>query len=286
MLVVCRAKFFKMKQKMKFSFLMLALCGVMTMISCRRNNDKNTDQDTEMAKDNALGEVVYQDALNIADEASGLNTGEPLGQYKTASNCATVSHDTTSTPKTITIDFGATNCLCNDGRYRRGQVLVSYTGKYRDSGHVHTITFNNYFVNDNQVLGSKSVQNMGTNSNGQSYFTVTVNGLIIRAVTLDSVIWNSNRVRTWLQGESTPTRTDDVYSITGSGSGSRPNGTSYTTNITQALVREIGCKWFTSGKVDIQPSNKPLRSLDYGNTGCDNAATVTINGVTYNITLN
>jgi len=274
-----------MKMNFRISLFMLAIFITAMMVSCKRNNI-NKDQDTELARDNALGESTYQDVLNMADEAADLKTGDALGQYKTASNCAIITHDTTTSPRTITIDFGSANCLCNDGRYRRGQVLVQYTGKYRDSGYVHTISFNNYFVNDHQVLGTKSVTNMGTNGSGQSYFNITVNGLIIKAVTGDSVIWTSNRTRTWLQGESTQTRSDDVYSVSGSGSGSRPNGVSYTMNIIQPLIREVGCKWFTSGKVEIQPSNKPLRTLDYGSSGCDNAATVLINGNTYNIILN
>ncbi len=272
-------------QKMKFGLIILALGTSLIFNACRKTTSSK-DNDTETAKDNALGDFVYSDALNIADDASTVNSGDNLGSYKTSSNCAVVTHDTLSTPKTITVDFGPTNCLCNDGRNRRGKILVSYTGKYRDAGHLHTITFDNYFVNDNQVLGSKSVTNMGLNSSGQTYFNIVVNGLIIRATTLDSVIWNSNRTRTWTQGESTMMRADDVYEISGSGSGQRANGTAYTMTITQPLVRAVACSWIQSGKIDIQPANRPVRQIDFGAGGCDNQATVTINNVTYNITLN
>lgn len=272
-------------QKMKFGLIILALGTSLIFNACRKTTSSK-DNDTETAKDNALGDFVYSDALNIADDASTVNSGDNLGSYKTSSNCAVVTHDTLSTPKTITIDFGLNNCLCNDGRNRRGKILVSYTGKYRDAGHIHTITFDNYFVNDNQVLGSKSVTNMGLNTLGQTYFNIVVNGLIIRATTLDSVIWNSNRTRTWTQGESTMMRADDVYEITGNGSGQRANGTAYTMTITQALVRAVACSWIQSGKIDLQPANRPLRQIDFGTGGCDNQATVTINNVTYNITLN
>jgi hypothetical protein len=56
-------------------------------------------------------------------------------------------------------------------------------------------------------------------------------------------------------------------------------------NIIQPLVKEIGCKWITSGKVEIQPTGKLLRTVDYGNGTCDKDATLLINGNTYNITL-
>lgn len=273
------------QQTWKLGLFALALTGSMYLISCNRNGN-NTDKDTETASDNSLGEFIYDDVNNIADDASGKKTGDNLGNYKTASNCATVTHDTLSSPKLITVDFGTTNCLCNDGRYRRGKVLVSYTGKYKDSGSVRTITFDNYYVNNNKVLGSRTVSNMGHNANNQTYFNIAVNGLIIKANTLDSVIWNSNRVRTWIQGEGTPTWADDVYEITGSGNGQRANGNTWTMNIIQPLVRDLSCNWISAGTMELQPTGKALRTIDFGNGACDNEATVTINGNVYTITMN
>ena len=264
----------------------LVVATSLFFFACNRNKDKNnkSDNDTEMSSDNALAENSYNDALNIADEASTLNTGDNLGSYKTTSNCATITHDTMTNPKTIVIDFGNTNCLCNDGRYRKGKILVSYTGKYKIAGSTHTITFDNYFINNNQIMGSKTVSNMGLNANNQSYFSISVAGKIIKANMTDSIVWNSNRTRTWTQGEATQTWTDDVYEITGSGNGSNSHG-SYTMNIVQPLVKALACDWISSGKVELQPSGKLLRTIDYGNGNCDNNATVLINGNTYNITL-
>lgn len=270
--------------QIKIAFYAMCIAGSLFLLSCNKNGKNTKDTDTEMASDNALAEFSYNDALNIADDASTKNTGEGLGNYKTTSNCATITHDTVSNPRTITIDFGATNCLCSDGRNRRGKVLVSYTGKYRDAGHVHTISFDNYFINDNNVLGTKTVTNMGLNAANQSFFNITVNGLIIKAVTMDSVTWNSTRTRTWIQGEATQSWLDDVYEITGSGSGQNSKG-SYTMTVIEPLVKEIACQWITSGKVELQPSGKLLRTIDFGNGACDNSATVLINGNTYTITL-
>jgi hypothetical protein len=266
----------------KLGLFAFAITGILLLTDCNRKN-KNNDNDTEIVADNALSESAYNDVLNIADDASDKNTGDNLGNYKTSSNCATVTHDTLSTPKTITIDFGAANCLCNDGRYRRGKILVSYTGHYRDSGSVHTITFDAYAVNDRQIMGSKTVTNMGHNSFGHPYFSIIVNGLIIKP-TGDSITWNSNRTRVWTQGDSTQTRLDDVYEITGSASGTK-GSTNYTMTIIQPLVRHMDCNWISSGKIELQPSGKPLRTIDYGAGTCDNTATVTINGTVYTITL-
>ena len=60
----------------------------------------------------------------------------------------------------------------HDGKNRRGIINVSYTGSYRATGSVHTITFTDYFVNDNQLLGVKTVTNTGLNTNNNPTWTV------------------------------------------------------------------------------------------------------------------
>jgi hypothetical protein len=134
-------------------------------------------------------------------------------------------------------------------------------------------------------MGSKSVENMGKNAQNQSYFNINVNGMIVKT-TGDTLIWNAIRTRTWTQGEATQQWADDVYEITGTASGQRANGIPYTMTITQPLVKALDCQWISAGKMDIQPTGYNLRSIDFGNGNCDNNATVTINGNTYNITLN
>lgn len=282
-----RRKFFIVMIKYNFKNMMVALGALAFLFTaCKRNRITDDESDNTFAKDNASSEFFYNDALNIADQAAITLSGNNLDNYKTTSNCATVTHDTISVPHTITIDFGSVNCLCNDGRYRRGQVLVSYMGAYKDSGSVHTITFNNYYVNDNHVMGSKQVTNMGHNSSGHLYFNIMVNGQVIKAITQDTILWNQNRVRTYLQGDSTQTKLDDIYSITGSGSGQKANGTTYTMTITSPLIKDMSCDWIKQGSVEIQPNGGALRLLDFGNGTCDDQATITVNGVSHPITLN
>jgi hypothetical protein len=269
--------------RIQLSILAISLFGILVTFACNRK-EKVKDMDTELAKDNTLAEGTFNDVLRIADDASETASGGNLGDYKTASNCATVTHDTLASPKTITIDFGSSNCLCNDNRYRRGKILISYTGQYKMAGSVHTIQFDSYFVNDHHVTGSKTVTNMGLNTANQTYFTIVVNGLIIKS-TGDSISWNSTRTRTWTQGESTLVKADDVFEIIGSASGSKA-GNSFTMNILQPLQRKRDCQWISAGIIEMVPSTKPTRTINFGNGLCDNLATVTILGTTYNITLN
>lgn len=283
---------------MKIKLSIFALSVLFALNSCKKTA-KTVDKDVSVATDNSLGDAIYNDVQNISDQAakgqltfymsiSGLDEKEEVKNLEANAkiSCATITHDSISNPKTLTIDFGNTNCLCNDGKYRKGQINVSYNGKYRDPGSVHSISFTNYFVNDNQVLGSKTVTNNGVNGNGNLTFSIVVDGTIKKANNGGSIIWKSNRTREWLSGSNTSTWYDDVYSITGNGSGMSAKGVSYTTKITTPLRRALNCHWFDSGVIEVNPANLPVRVIDYGSGSCDNNVNVTINGVTYPITIN
>jgi hypothetical protein len=261
------------------------------MTGCKKDNTE--DNDTSSASDNALAEATFNDVTNISDEAgySGSLSNYRLGDSQgVLTSCATVSFDSlnTSDQDTIKIDFGTTNCTGNDGRNRRGIIWVYYNGHYRDSASTHTITFSNYYVNDNQVLGSKTVTNLGHNSNGNLVYDINVNGQLILANNGGTVTWTSQRQREWTSGESTMIWSDDVYSVTGSASGTGADGHNFTVNITSPLIRNmsIGCRrHFVQGVFVLTPDNKPARTVDFGSGTCDDIATVTINNHIYTIHL-
>lgn len=267
------------------------LCASLLFTSCKK--DKK-DNDTSSAGENSMAEACYNDVINIADEAGRTGT---LSNYRLGENqdgllsaCATVTFDSTNSTDqdTIHIDFGSVNCLCNDSRNRRGEIIVYYQGQYRDSASIHTITFNNYFVNDNQILGTKTVTNLGHNSLGHLVYDITVVGQIVLANSAGVINWNSQKQREWVQGESTLIWNDDIYSITGTAAGVGANGQSFTVNITSPLIRNMafGCRrHFVQGVFVITPDNLPARTLDFGTGTCDDIATVTINNHIYTIQL-
>lgn len=272
-----------MKTKTYFSFFLFSLIIVS---SCRR--DRDVDTDTSGARDNALAESSFNEIQTIADQAQA---GD-LGNYRDMNDtiylgCATIIRDTLSTPRSITVDFGTVNCECADGKERRGKIVTSYTGSYRDSGTVITHIPVDYFINDNQITGTKTVTNMGKNSDNHTWFDISVSGTIIKANGGGTITWISDREREWIEGESTGAGywQDDVYLITGSASGTGANGNSFTSVITEALRIELDCEHITGGEFEFTPSNKPVRTVNFGSGACDNEITVTINGNTYTITL-
>ncbi len=285
----------KMKKSLVYITL-LFLGGILILNGCKK--DKTTeevkDTDTQTASDNSLAEGTFNDVNNIANQAVENGTLSTYRQGNDPANilssCATITPHDTSGHGRVDIDFGSTPCLCNDLRYRQGIVYVSYSGRYRDSTTVITVSFNNYYVGQSQtnmykVMGTKRVTNLGHNSAGHEVFSVTVNGTLLNTAG-QTMSWNSSRYREWIAGESTVGNwADDEYKITGSVNGTGFAGNSYTLTITQALHIALNCRWIEDGKFEFTPNGRATRYVDYGTGACDAQATVTINGYSFNITL-
>jgi hypothetical protein len=277
----------KSKAFLPFLFLIFLLVN-----SCQK---QTIEKDTEIvsASDNALATSTSNDMISISDEAGKnklVSSFKIAESYAILSTCAQLQFDTVNhlNPDSILVNFGTNDCLCLDGRNRRGSILIIYTGKYKDSLTVITITPQNYFVEDNAIEGSKSITNLGHNASGHLVYSFS-DQLKITKPNGSKVSWNCQRQREWVFGENTPYYwPDDVYHLTGSSSGVASNGNSFSSEITTPLVRimQLGCrKHFVSGVITLKPLAKPERILDYGSGVCDNLATVTINGVTQTITL-
>lgn len=259
------------------SLLLIAALAI-PFTACRKDKDDDLDLDYTSANDNAKADDAFSDIMSQVDKAVTDNGLRDLCD-------ATVTFDTTSTPRTITLDFGTVNCTAPNGRLRRGRILVAYTGRYRDQGTVITITPENYYVNNNLVLGTKTVTNMGPDANGNLYFTVVVNGSLTAGDGSWTATHTAARTRTWVAGSNTPDWSDDVYLITGGGSGVNRNGVAYTVSITNALRVAMNCAFITQGTVQITPTGRPARTIDYGNGTCDGTFTVTVNGQTFTVTI-
>ncbi len=272
----------KFKSVFSLGSLFVAVSMVVFMSACHKTKADN--EDTSYATDYSVAEKTFNDVQTVSDQAATMSTasGAFKGTATTGSGCAVITRSFNGTDSVVTVDFGTTNCLCHDGSYRRGQIIVTFSGSYSTVGSVHNITFNNFFHNDNQVTGKKTVTNMGLNSAGQQYYNVSVNCTIIRANGGGTHTATWTRVRTIISS-GTPT----VYQITGSGTLVRPNGKTVGVSITSPLVMSSDCRWIEAGTLVYSLPNGLTRTMNYGNTAvCDDAAVVTLpNGTVKTITL-
>jgi hypothetical protein len=270
-----------MKRKITLTVLFTAAI-LTTFNSCRKESKENMQADEDLSK----AEFASSDADNMADAAARDQkayrvTNGAQDTYMSMSACATITRDSSGGVFTRTVDFGTSNCLCNDNRYRRGKIIITHTGNYFAVGSVKTITFDNYYVNDNHLEGTRTITNTGN-----LVWTIAATNMKLTKPDGTYITWTSNRTRTMVAGDATLAMSDDVYNIEGTWNGARSDGKTMTATITTPLKRELGCKWFESGVVEILTSgdNHP-RVIDYGNGTCDDQATVTYRNHTKTITL-
>lgn len=234
------------------------------------------DEMTNISDQAITGNMVYYKNGGVIVREPG---DKPLTQ-KTACNVI-ITIDTMGSVKTVTVDYGTSNCDCNDGKTRRGKIITTFTGFYHAQGTIITHTPVEYYVNDIKIDGTKTVENMGLNSSGKPYFNVQING-VATLTSGETLSYTSTRVRTWTDGFNTLlNRFDDEYDITGTAVGVFSSGGGYTTNITSPVHIKVGCGFPVSGTLEITPQSNPVRILDYGTGTCDATFTVTVNGQTY-----
>jgi len=259
--------------KTKLSFMLLV--AVVLLAACRK--DKKETLDNTITVDNSTAENLFSDLFKVVDNVSSTEDGVRDAEI----GCIdTIIVDTVSVPHTILIDFGTDDCTGEDGRIRKGKIHISYSGRYREEGTVITVTPDNYTVNGYALDGTKTITNMGENSEGDKYFVIVVNGSVTAPGGAWTSEWQSNRTRTWVEGEGTLTIWDDAYEITGTASGTNRNGVDYNIVITTPLRAEIGCRWLVSGTLVLTPDGYDARTVDFGNGECNNGFSVTVNGET------
>lgn len=282
MVLFINLKKMKMKKIILSAVLVTATISIL-LFSCRKPDNDITDR---LSLDNSDAEQVYNDVHQMSEEAyngslTSFKTDDASGIL--SGGCDTVIVDTIA--RVITIDFGPVNCTCADGKNRRGKISINYTGRYKDAGSVRTITFDNYYVNDNKVEGTKTVTNMGMNPDGNYYYNVSVSGSIIKADGSGTITWTSSRVRTWVNGYSTPTRSDDKYTITGSASGTTADGDAFTATISSPITFDMNCRYrLTAGSIIFNKIGGIDRTINFGSGACDNTFTVSARGRTRTLT--
>lgn len=188
----------------------------------------------------------------------------------------TVSPNDSTYPKTVTIDFGK-GCVGLDGKFRKGAIILHFTGPIRRSGSVLTITLRDFYLGRAHIEGTKVISNLS--ENGNLKYTVQVTGGKVTYPNGRGYSYNELRYVKQIEGGSTDEIRDDVYSIEGRLSTSFNNGVTISFNSESALIKKVACPWISDGTLKITINNRVL-FVNYGapdNGNCDNKALLTWN---------
>jgi hypothetical protein len=275
----------------------LAVLFSVILYSCQKENSLNTsqtvteEQATTYSDESAQTEASFDDVEDVSmtaaeEEGVASTPNGRVGEFHPLfeelrlriGDCATITvtpNDSTY-PKTVTIDFGD-GCLGADGKFRRGAIILTFTGPLRHSGSVVTITLRDFYLNRAHIEGTKLISNLS--ENGDVKFTVQVVAGKVTFPTGRGYAYDGIKYVKQIEGGSTRIVRDDVYSIEGRSKTGFNNGLTIVLNTESPLIKKVVCPWISNGSLKIKINDRVL-FLDYGapnNGDCDNKALLTWN---------
>jgi hypothetical protein len=255
----------------------IAITSILFLNGCLK--DKNADTETTSATDNSICENEFMRLLPTVNKIAIDEPGvQRLGSgNSTQSSCpdVTVPDSTGQYPRHMVIDYG-TGCTDPiDGKMRSGKIRATLTLPWDSVGSVITLSLDTYMVAGIHYEGTVELTRTGANS----FHKIVTNGKCTKtsATAPWTILFASTHDITFTSG-STVSSDPQIITLTGSNSGTDRNGTTWTSNITSPVVRDLNCTWITKGTIDLIPNGKPTRTVDFGDGTCDNKGTITISG--------
>ena len=220
------------------------------------------DETSEAMDDIALD--VYE-----TQQASEFNRNPP--NYNVP-DCVTITVVIEQHFREITIDFGTEGCLIR-GNVLKGKIILSFEANPEAQEILITKTLEDFYFNDKNIIGVKTILKERSNENGNPQFTKTVDITVIWPNGAEATRVGT-KVREWVEGHGSGVWSDNVFEITGNWTSTFRNGNSHSYEVVIPLRREVICYYFVSGSVDIERTDFS-GVLDYGEGDCDNLATFT-----------
>ncbi len=292
---------FKLTQLLNLSIFFCLLL----IVSCQKENSRNgSDDEQELAASTASSEsdTEAESVFNgFFDDVIGVNSDVGIGGtgiFGRIASCPDVTIDHLNAPDPfparVTLDFGVNGCTGPDGHFRKGKIVTVYTNGLRIPEAIATTEFVGFYFDSIKVEGVHKITNTSTvNPPPNRQFTVDViNGKLTRP-SGNFIEWNSHKVITQTEGLATSVPLDDIFKIEGNAHGKVKRGALivlWESSITEPLIKRFNCRWIVKGRIRTVRVNSSATSpwvavMDFGAGNCDNLATLTINGVTHQITL-
>lgn len=195
-------------------------------------------------------------------------------------SCATVTVSSNTFPKEIVIEYLKGCSTHHHDKY--GKVIINLSDTITTEGAVQTISYQDFYMDSIKIDLTASLKNLGKNVAGNW----VIERKYTQAITKNHETYVRSNTETveWISGFETSDKTDNVYSVSGSGSVVLNDTASYKKTITTPLLFDAGCDYIKSGVIELI-RNGVVSVINYGDGTCDNKATVTTDGTTEEINL-
>jgi len=274
--------------------LMVSLGLALVFTSCSENEpienleqDLNSTEVTLSAEMDVALETMDDIAIDAyeaqeADESSTSRTTNGNGFF-TLPDCVTITVVAQQNFRELTIDFGTEGCEVRNN-ILKGKIILSYTRDPEAREILISKTLEDFYFNDKSIVGNKTILRERSNDNGNPQYTKTLD-VTVEWPNGDEASRTGTKIREWVEGHGSGVWSDNVFEVTGNWTSNFRNGNTHSYEVTTPLRREMVCRFFVSGSVDVQRTNFS-GVFDYGDGECNNQATFTFeDGTVRNITL-
>ncbi len=275
----------------RLAIALVAFFFTLFIFSCKKEDTKpatpaiTETEAAEYSAESMEAEASFDDIQDIsmtaADEEGIISAGRAEGlrpfpflrlRLRIGANAViTVTPDDNTYPKTVTIDFGQGE-ICPDGKFRKGKIVLHFTGPIRKPGSIVTITLVEFQVGRARVEGTKVITNLS--ENGNIKFSVLVTDGKVTYPNGRSYTYEKLKYVKQVAGAATDEISDDIYSIEGYSKTTFKNGVVIAISTKEALIKKVNCAWISEGVLNVKVGDYEF-SLDYGipgNGDCDNKA--------------
>jgi len=266
----------------------------MLTLSCSKDDGgRMSDDDLALAQDEAYADALYEEVDNmVISEITSLDDNQYVDDGTKSSSggvcrTITVDHpDTTWFPKVITINYGegCTVVFNDDTRTRKGQIIITITDRWYKPGAQHIVTFQDFYINDIKIEGTRTITNMGLNDKMHLELGIKLEqGKVI----FSDTAWmtrEAEHVREWIYHLYSP---NDTVMVTGTASGINVKGETYERLITEPLVivhcPDYHWRWvIVDGTIQIMNSVRGTSTIEYSGSGCEGTIVVSKDGDHHN----
>jgi len=266
-------------KKISLLFTIILFGLAIVFISCEKEDqkdDENTLLTIPSAEDEALEDMLWNAIDADVDFAGAVMNAKGYKSVLDSCPMIILEHpDSAYFPRTLIIDYGE-SCETWYGRIKKGKIVISLSNALHLEGSVRTVTFEDFFIDEYQIEGLRTLTNNGYNDAGNMNFDVTLRDGKIIFPNQTEATREMDQNREWITGISTPFYWwDNEWLIRGNASGVHRSGKTYENTITKPILVQATCNFPVSGSVEMNINDLPSPVfLDYGAGDCDRFATL------------
>ena len=197
-------------------------------------------------------------------------------------DCATVTVDRDSFPKTVTIVYGE-DCVTRRGIKKSGTVIITLSDSVHTPGSTYSVQYIDLQLGNKLINLEASYTYEGLNENNNPVVSWESYSTTIKR---DSIVIKRrfSHTKEWLSGFRTAYIDDDQFLLTGGGQVKINDRYEFSRVIIDPLYFDRACRFILSGVIEITRNGESML-IDFGDGECDNIATVTKDGESAEIEL-